>query len=627
MKRYLLHSPTTWKDLEYAEKYLTKNLPDEEVQQVALNAEKDSIASVAAVGWLMYSLMSGENRTNSLDLEGLVSNANGTEMPQGWYDQFKALQDDEALQQLIQYLETDELVELISDFCIGREGLFSDDFFTKHGEQVVHTLLFLIQSQTEDERFADKQQILEKAAYVFLLKLPPFQRTEVLVLLAKASQKYRNSDLVWEHVFVDVLYEFVLGKKLLQMEKLLPPQMRELASVAKESGRPTSKFHVRDVLEAEGRKDKYAGIGKLAGAASTATVYELLDRTPDEATDETAPMCSTVIKILNEGVLAALENEKIAFLEAIMVLLKENLIKTDINVSDTFSQIVRMVENELSILTESANIKTVSTLRKNRLQNGVAIPKLEYRSMQHLEMSIAPGYSLQKVLKGDVPPEYQQIDMRRIAITVVSDYFAQVFQLGIYNTDEHAGNVFISLNQESRDPQVTIIDHGQVGIADDYNQKKELMILTLALDRRSLNLLAEVIFTRCNAQLEQLRSMGGSDDTTKEHIEMLAAVQKDQILKELGSPDKVPSLKFMVKKTEELSIRYGISMDLVNFAKGLLSVASLMEHMSIVDRSKIALPYVRQFRLEPLIIRNSRELSTTTIRRVMNGDMGRIELV
>lgn len=620
INKLLTHAYTTWDDLELAESYLSSAFP-ESTERVKSPLGKEATKNIAFLTWLFHSAVDEQNVQPTDILNWLsVSGFTGTEE---WKEELLALQNDETLQQALAQLDADELVDLISNFSLTNQGLMSDKFFAKYGEQLIHKLVESIQEEALDDRIAQSQQVLEKAAYTFLLNLPGEDRIEVLVLLAKAKQKYAGSEFVWEHVFVDVLYEFILGKKLLQMEKLLPPHMQDMASVAKESGRPASKFYVRDILVNQGRKDAYAGIGPLAGAASTATVYQLMDRdvdTPEQS-------CKHVIKVLNDGVMNDLEHEKTAFLEVIKVLIEEKMINIDIDVSEIFSQIIEMVEEELFILTESSNIRVMSRLRALRLDNGVAVPALVHRSPEHLEMEMAPGYSLLKIMKGEnVPPEYKKIDLRKIAITVLSDYFEQVFTLGIYHTDEHAANIFVSI-EDTGDPKITVIDHGQVGIADSWQEKRELMVLTLALDRLSINLLTELLYTRCKNKMQALLSEKTEDseeDASKRQaqIKLLVAVSKRSIAQELAFDGPVPSLNFLVKKMEELSIRFGISMDLVNFAKGLLSMASLIDLMSMVDRSKIALPYIRKFGLEGLILKHSRQLSATTVRRILSGDTG-----
>ena len=69
----------------------------------------------------------------------------------------------------------------------------------------------------------------------------------------------------------------------------------------------------------------------------------------------------------------------------------------------------------------------------------------------------------------------------------------------------------------------------------------------------------------------------------------------------------------------ELLVLSGKGADLILFAKGLAALFPLNEKLSLFDKMRIAMPYIRKLGLEPTLIRNTGSLTRSVLSQVLTG--------
>ena len=585
---------TTWDDLDAAEAVLSKNClqPDELQKKISkMNSKLGFIPLIFSAFFNPKDPSQGVQQQFSsllysfgitIEIDDATSFLTELQRSGGAVDSLAHLSDE-------------ELLAALQDLLVGKNGFLQDRSFEKYGQSLITYVFSAIEQSGTDKTFAQYKEVLTETTYLAMQGLSVERRSAILLGILRSFQQHAGSQLLWQHMVVDVLMQFVSGTKLLQMDVFIPEEFKLLALSAKENMPPTSKFFVRDALKASDRLGEYTGIGPSRAAASTATVHPL------QKVEDAPGEYSAVSKTIHEHAEAHLDEEFAAFRGALTYLAQE--LGLQLNVEGILQELQQLVRVELDPFVESANTKVLRKLRSRHTADWVQVPEIIFRSDKHIEMSMAPGYSLQSLLEGDVPEQYKQVNWKQVCFLIVRDYFQQVFEFGMFNADEHAGNVFVRLkaslkkliksSSADESPPVTVIDHGAVGFAGSQERKKVFFLFGLGFELQDESMVSEALF----------------NILTNSEFKSAEAVK--QRLREL------PGTLF--ENAVELLVLSGKGADLILFAKGLAALFPLIEKLSLFDKMRIAMPYIRKLGLEPTLIRNTGSLTRSVLSQVLTG--------
>ena len=209
------------------------------------------------------------------------------------------------------------------------------------------------------------------------------------------------------------------------------------------------------------------------GSASIGQVYKAKDRDGNE----------WAVKILKPQAARRLRESCDAFL---------NLTKTLKKVAFNFTQkkILRETElffsqlrHEASFLRERDNIKKATTLLANSKSDLIAVPKLleKFCTDRVVVMEYFEGFSVVDVLTKKV--QLRAKNQKELAHDLLSELLVQIFELGFFHADPHAGNIMIL-----KRGGIGLFDWGLVG---QFEENERLFIAAvlksiLTLDKEKL---------------------------------------------------------------------------------------------------------------------------------------------
>lgn len=235
-------------------------------------------------------------------------------------------------------------------------------------------------------------------------------------------------------------------------------------------------------------------------------------------------------------------------------------------------------KRELSLTREGETIERVRDKLKARRQRLLIVPEVNARfSTDHvLVVERFVGTALSDVVSGKValPDGFRQ----RLAKSMLSDLLIQVFELGLFHADPHAGNLIL-------------MENGSVGIFD-WGLAGEL----LESDRRHIAaILKAVLALDLERLIDALQTMGeeagrsvGREEIRKELKTVIALIKKGR-----ENPTKKPSMQALFEACLKGAERLGIPVPegLLMMAKSLITIEGLAKGLDPkVSIARIATP-------------------------------------
>ncbi len=572
---------TTWNDIAEAEQKLTKNSsPDTQMTGVvkSVNTFTRSFSAFSAL------FMKPEDMV-ALLVDRQLKQDEKTVL----VSEIDKVNGDAELQLLLRNISKNERKLLIQELCLGENGLFLDEHFNREGRALLRVIFDYMEVKIDSTQFVSNRQMLEQALFIGLSALRPEKRMDVLLVIIDTLQVNEDQGVAGEQVLVQLLDQFVVGTKLLQMDTLIPKSVQDLAVFAKEGKKPESKCYLMQQYNRNGRVAEYHGVGPYLAAASTACVYPL-SKTGEKQGAQI--LYDTVVKILRSDFAEDSVDEEIEAFKSALKYIADH-VKISVDLEDVFETLKRALHEELSPLVEAANTKVLSFLRV-RGKSSVKIPKLKYRSNNFIELSMAPGVSLSSLEKGDRITNKQEHS--KIAKRIVQDFFEQVFEFGIFNADEHSGNIFVN---PSRLDDITIIDHGQVGIVDLNEDKKQLFILTVGIQTESPKLVAHAMSKLLTISDAEMKNLNINTESILNQIESNTGTLVERTMKTMA----------LLKTKPELTL----------YLKALVSILPLVQELKAREKAQLALPYVRKFGIERELLSNFKPILSHIVNTVFLG--------
>ncbi len=217
---------------------------------------------------------------------------------------------------------------------------------------------------------------------------------------------------------------------------------------------------------------------------------------------------------------------------------------------------------ELSLLNERETIKRVHERLKSRRQKVLVIPEVhpEYYTDDVLVIERFNGTPMSSVVRGkvDLPAAVKQ----KLAKSMLHELLVQVFELGLFHADPHAGNLML-------------LDSGTVGLYD-WGLCGEL----LESDRKHIAaILRSVLLLDLEQLVEALIEMASDSgrDVSREAVmkelkNLIAMVKRAK-----ENPEKRPSMQAMLESALKAADRLGIKMPqgLLMMAKSLITIEGL----------------------------------------------------
>lgn len=451
---------------------------------------------------------------------------------------------------------------VIYRLCLGSNGFFESSRFESHGVGLIGQIIDRAcepVSGATSQFSAQEIQTLKDIVTTVYSQLTPVRRTEVLSrminLIADHGGRVSRSEL-----FKIGLTSFgVVGAKVGQMEALVPTDLREELSSLKEDVPPIPKPTVVQLMRLSGRDKAYDGIGPVLGGASTATAYELLD-TEDSDKD----VVGKFIRPEAEGVVVS---DLASVDRAIRLLVERGSLR--VSPEPILAELRTMVAEELDPSYERSNTRVIHVARR-KSQAGIDTPEIIHTSARHIEMTKASGVSLKdlhRIIEAqragrpltEEEQKYLTVDLQVVSKAITKDFFHGVFRLGMWHTDLHDGNIFVSPSGE-----VTIIDHGQVGMEDDLARREGLFRFMAGVALQDPKTVADAI------------------------VEFVPEVSAQQILRQIsdGHGD-------MLGRITSVIAELGVKGSLNRFTKALVSAKPILDQLDNRTLLKMCIPYAR----------------------------------
>lgn len=190
----------------------------------------------------------------------------------------------------------------------------------------------------------------------------------------------------------------------------------------------------------------------------------------------------------------------------------------------------------------------------------IRIPQIcwDLCSSRVLTMEALPGANVDTLLSAG----RTDIDRRSVANRLANAYFRQFFEIGVFQTDPHPGNILV-------DPPATVglIDFGQIGIITD-----ELMTQFVVMIYAGVHREVEVI-------VDALADMGAlGQQTPRDRLETSLRGLLD---KYYGLPLKRLDLGVILEETSDVMRRYDVTIprEMVMVIKTLSTVSGVIEQL------------------------------------------------
>lgn len=407
----------------------------------------------------------------------------------------------------------DDRRQFIYRLCLGENGFFEDKNFAVQGRAVLDKFLSICttakipsagETNVKQQWEPSEIQMVGEVLISAFENMPAGRRTElfsrIINLIADSGGQVTK-----EQVIKIGLTAFgVVGAKIGQMNVLIPEYLRDSLGSLKEDVAPIPKTTVAQVMEREGRTHQYEGLGPCIGGASTAAVYSA--RRQGFSSED------VVVKMLRPDALKNVDVDLQTAQAVITALTRPG--KLNLDPTQIMTELKTMIAEEFNPKNELKNMQSLQEARHRTIDvkrqigqiirikqglgtpEGIKNPQPIYAGDWHLEMSRATGLSIAKVEQiqekaGKNEPltedeaRYLALDWQKINAAIVSDFFHQAFEVGVFHTDLHGGNVLIA-----PDGTITEIDHGQVGKEELVDKRRSLVKYTIGVSLREPKLVA-----------------------------------------------------------------------------------------------------------------------------------------
>lgn len=317
-----------------------------------------------------------------------------------------------------------------------------------------------------------------------------------------------------------------------------------------------------------GWREEFTLESQPLGVASLAQVHAAKDKAGRE----------WVIKIIKPHAKSRLL-ESVAALEQLIALGEPMAIT---HVSRRFlketSELCLGFRQELSLGRERQTIERVSEKLGSKKQRFLIIPEVNsaFCTDNVLVVERFRGVSLSDVVSGktDLPPGFRQ----KLAKSMLSDLLVQVFELGLFHADPHAGNLIL-------------MESGEVGLFD-WGLSGEL----LEADRRHIAaILKSVLALDLERLIDALMTMGteGGQSVSREDVRKELKSVITMIKAGREDPTKKPSIHALFEACLRGAGRLGIPIPegLLMMAKSLITIEGLARGLDPqVSLGRVATP-------------------------------------
>ena len=241
-------------------------------------------------------------------------------------------------------------------------------------------------------------------------------------------------------------------------------------------------------------------------------------------------------------------------------------------------ELINSFRRETSLIRERDTIIRLREKLQSRRQGVLMIPEVnrDFCSQHVLTVERFVGVSLAEVVSGKVelPPQFRQ----KLAKSVLSELLVQVFELGLFHADPHAGNLILT-----EDGEVGLFDWGLAGELFESDRRYIAAILkaVIALDHEQI--------------IDALVSMGqdAGRDVDREDVRRELKSVAAMIKRGRDDPTKKASLQELLESCLNSAGRLGIPVPdgLLLMAKSLVTIEGLARGIDPqVSLARVATP-------------------------------------
>jgi ubiquinone biosynthesis protein len=258
-----------------------------------------------------------------------------------------------------------------------------------------------------------------------------------------------------------------LGQILSTRRDLVPPELAdELAKLQDDV--PTLPWpEMRERLEAElgaPLEDLYATFDEVpVASASIGQVYRatLRDGTP------------VAVKVQRPGVTEEMELDLEIMVENAHRVQAHTQWGKDYNVAGLADEFAAVLRSELDYTHEGRALDRFRTAFADEPQVVFPAVHWDHTTSRVLTMDFVDGVSGSRLERGEAP----EIDRARVVQAGIAAYFRQIFELGYYHADPHAGNLFAV-----EGGAIAFVDFGRVATVTERDRGAALDLLLAILD-------------------------------------------------------------------------------------------------------------------------------------------------
>ena len=501
--------------------------------------------------------------------------------------------------------------QMLYRLSLGDDGFFEDAHFTAEGKKVLEGFIDLAVStqeaispeQGQKTWTRDEGESMKRVVVTTFTAMSPIRRAEVFSQVI--NMMLNTGGRVTREQFVQIgLTAFgVVGAKIGQMDTIFPEEFRAALSGLKEDVPPIPKATVAQILRAEGRDKYYTGLGPNLKNGSTAAVF--LARHVDGK--------DRVIKVIRPDVKRNVASDIRAANSAVGAMTAEGVLSVD--PTQVVEELTVLVEEELDPTNEARNIQNIRADLAKRGESPVGVPEVEYASKNHIEESRIEGKSLQEIsvirkkqqlIAGtlkyvdlsdadkkalhidqeadvatltitDEEKPFLVLDFKQIYIKTLREFFYQAFRLGLFHTDLHEGNIFVTA-----DGDVNFIDYGQAGQEENVFHREALIKYLVGIAIQSPRLIGEAL-----SVYQPDVTVGRFEQELVKHMRLFTAESSDPVV--LQTAKKTHFLNGVTI----LAGRYHVEGSINRFTKALINIVPYMEQL---DAKEDVAPLLRAYR-------------------------------
>jgi len=373
---------------------------------------------------------------------------------------------------------------LMYRMCLGRNGFFEDTHFDDEGKQVIESIIELattvrkkgVDGATQHNWTPRERDVFKTTAVEVFRVFPPARRTEVLTRLVNLIAD--NGGQVTRDQLILFCLTSVggIGAKIGQMDFISQALGVDLGSL-KERASPLPKTTIAQILRADGREIIYDGVGESLKSGSVGSVVELRREGEVE--------CGVIAKVIKPEVADNIESD----LEIVAIIMRNlnQLGILNVNIDQILIELKEMVKEELNPTLEYGTMKLFREARSYRNPFNVGMPDAIYAGERHLEITKINGKSIADVVEikarakrgeklSKEESEYASLDLVKTYGDLFGDFLFQVFDLGMFHSDMHEGNVWMHPKQGLNE-----IDYGQTGLEIDLKRRDAMLSYTVGI--------------------------------------------------------------------------------------------------------------------------------------------------